>query len=84
MDATAYLIIAVATATAIAFKLYVIGCIRAWVERDLIRGLAGGDPELQAHLGREYARLRREGLSRRDAQARLQQLAADADNSGNL
>lgn len=76
MDATAYLIIAVATATAIAFKIYIYRRIRAWVERDLIRGLASGSPERQAHLEQEYARLRAQGLSRRDAQTRLQQTAA--------
>ncbi len=75
MDATAYLIIAVATATAIAFKWYLYRRIRAWVERDLIRGLANGDSTLETRLEQEYASLRQQGLSRRDAQARVQQLA---------
>ncbi|GGO80595.1 hypothetical protein GCM10011348_17620 [Marinobacterium nitratireducens] len=79
MDPTAYLIIAVATATAIAFKWYLYRRIRAWVERDLIRGLANGDSGLQMQLEREYASLRQQGLSRRDAQARLQQRAGAHD-----
>ncbi|MFC6672409.1 hypothetical protein [Marinobacterium aestuariivivens] len=75
MDLTAILIIAVATATAIAFKVFVYRRIGAWMDRDLIQGLSAGDSERRTWLEQHYRQLRAEGLSRRKAQARLQQLA---------
>lgn len=74
MDLTAWLIIAVSTITAIAFKVFIYRRICAWMDRDLLRGLAAGDGERLARLEADYQRLRSEGLSRRHAQARLQQL----------
>lgn len=76
MDLTAWVIIAVSTVTAIAFKVFVYRRICAWMDRDLLRGLAAGDAGRLARLEADYRRLRNEGLSRRQAQARLQQLAA--------
>lgn len=66
-----------ATATAIVVDRRV----GAWMDRDLIRGLSAGDSERRIWLEQRYRQLRAEGLSRRKAQARLQQLAEGATPS---
>lgn len=50
-------IIVVATATAIAFKVFLYKRIQGWMDQDLIKGLANGDNEKHAYLTSEHQRL---------------------------
>lgn len=58
-------IIIIATATAIAFKVFLYKRIQRWMDQDLIKGLANGDQEKLAYLHREHQRLMSEKTPRK-------------------
>ena len=50
MDTTAYIIIFVSTALAIIFKVVLFKRIQHWMDQDLIKGLADGNPSKHEEL----------------------------------
>ena len=65
MDMLDIFIIAVATITAIAFKVFLYKRIKTWMDQDLIKGLAEGDSDKHAYLSHELQRLTLDKTPRR-------------------
>ncbi|MGY8869278.1 MAG: hypothetical protein ACKVJE_02455 [Pseudomonadales bacterium] len=65
MDMLDVFIIAVATITAIAFKVFLYKRIQKWMDQDLIKGLAEGNNSKHAYLNHELQRLIVEKTPRR-------------------
>lgn len=76
MDATSLFIIVITTVTAIAFKWFLFKRIRRWMDADLIKGLAQGDPARQAYLQSQLEKLQSEGTPRSQQHQKLEALAA--------
>ncbi|WP_028468754.1 hypothetical protein [Neptunomonas japonica] len=65
MDMLDVFIIAVATITAIAFKVFLYKRIQKWMDQDLIKGLAEGNSSKHAYLNHELQRLTLDKTPRR-------------------
>ena len=75
MDTLDLVIIAIATVTAIAFKVYLYRRIKHWMDQDLIKGLADGDTDKQQYLESELQRLYLEKTPRNQINDTLTKLA---------
>lgn len=75
MDTLDLVIIAIATVTAIAFKVYLYRRIKHWMDQDLIKGLADGDTDKQQYLESELQRLYLEKTPRKQIHDTLTKLA---------
>ena len=65
MDITAYIIIFISTVLAIAFKLVLFKRIQRWMDQDLIKGLAGDNPEKHNYLTRKHQELIKQKVKRK-------------------
>jgi len=81
MDSLSLFIIAVSVILAVAFKWYLFQRIRNWIDQDLIKGLAAGDPVLLERLQRADRELRAKGTKRQQRHRHLEALAASQDTS---
>lgn len=79
MDSLSLFIIAVSVVLAVAFKWYLFQRIRNWIDQDLIKGLAAGDPVLLERLQRADRELRAQGTKRQHRHRHLEALAASQD-----
>ena len=75
MDMLDIFIIAVASITAIAFKVFLYKRIRTWMDQDLLKGLAEGDNSKHAYLSQELQRLTLEKTPRRSLHEALTESA---------
>lgn len=75
MDSLGLFIIAVSVVIAVAFKWYLLRRIQRWIDRDLIRGLAGQNAQLHSRLMETDRSLRESGVKRAERHRRLEQLA---------
>ena len=75
MDTLDLVIIAIATITAIAFKVYLYRRIKHWMDQDLIKGLADGDADKRQYLESELQRLYLEKTPRNQIHDILTKLA---------
>lgn len=76
MDALSLFIIVVSVLLAVVFKWFLIRKIRHWMERDLIRQLAAGDPERLQILEQARQQMIASGLKPAERQHKLTQLAS--------
>ncbi|MBY4677253.1 hypothetical protein [Marinobacterium arenosum] len=76
MDATSIFIIVVSTVLAILFKWVLFRRIRDWMDRDLIRGLAGNNEAKLLYLQEQQAQLKAAGIKRSAQHQQLTELAA--------
>lgn len=82
MDSLSLFIIAVSVVLAVVFKWYLFRRIRHWIDQDLIKGLAAGDPVLLERLQQADRELRASGIGRRHRHRQLEALAGVRDRSG--
>lgn len=66
MDILSIFIIAVATITAIIFKVFLYKRIQKWMDQDLIKSLSEGNSSKHAYLCQELQRLALQKTPRRD------------------
>lgn len=79
MDNLNLLIIALSVLLALAFKWYLFRRIRNWIDRDLLKGLANGDPALFDRLQQADLALRQKGVKRAQRHRHLEALAQGDD-----
>ena len=75
MDTVSITIIVIATLSALLFKLVLYRKICNWMDQDLIKGLANGDPEKQLFLTSQHQRLKADKVKRKDLHQRLTDFA---------
>ena len=81
MDITAITIIVVSTVLAIVFKVVIFRKIRAWMEQDLIKGLAGDDKAKLMFLKEKLDAMKSDGVARKELHERLTLLANEFEQS---
>jgi len=79
MDTLSLFIIAISVLLAVVFKWFLIRKIRHWMERDLVRQLAAGDPEQQKTLEQARLQMIASGLKPAERQQKLTQLASGGE-----
>lgn len=75
MDATSIFIIIVATMLAIVFKYVLYKKIQRWIDQDLIKGLAGGNPAKHEFLAQKHREFVANKVKRKDYHLLLTDLA---------
>lgn len=75
MDALSIFIIIIATATAIAFKVFLFKRIRQWADQDLIKSLAEKDAQKLEYLQNHYNKLLADKTPRKELHDKLTELA---------
>lgn len=79
MDTLSLFIIVISVLLAVVFKWFLIRKIRHWMERDLVRQLAAGDPEQQKTLEQARLQMIASGLKPAERQQKLTQLASGGE-----
>ena len=79
MDTLSLFIIALSVLLAVVFKWFLIHKIRHWMERDLVRQLAAGDPERQKRLEQARLQMIASGLKPAERQRKLARLASESE-----
>lgn len=79
MDTLSLFIIVISVLLAVVFKWFLIRKIRHWMERDLVRQLAAGDPERQQALEEARLQMIASGLKPAERQQRLTRLAGSSE-----
>lgn len=77
MDTTAYIIIFVSTALAIIFKVVLFKRIQNWMDQDLIKGLADGNPSKLEYLTQKHAELIQNKTKRKHIHQQLTDFAEE-------
>jgi glycerol kinase len=77
MDTTAYIIIFVSTALAIIFKVVLFKRIQNWMDQDLIKGLADGNPSKHEYLIQKHAELVENKVKRKHIHQQLTDFAEE-------
>ena len=75
MDSLSIAIIVVSVLLAFLFKFVLLKRVREWVDKDLLRSLASGDPDKLKQLSELDARLKTEGVSRAERHKQLEDQA---------
>lgn len=81
MDATSIFIIVVSVVLAVVFKVVLFKRIRRWMDQDLIKGLAGENPEKLAFLQAQYQQLLEEKVKRKHFHDKLTALAEEFEQN---
>lgn len=81
MDATAITIIVVSTVLAIVFKVVIFKKIRAWMDQDLVKGLAGDNNDKLMFLQEKLEAMKNDGVARKEFHERLTHLANEFEQS---
>ncbi|WP_432695399.1 hypothetical protein ACQUQP_12685 [Marinobacterium sp. YM272] len=79
MDSLSIFIIVVSVALAVAFKWYLFRRIQGWIDKDLIKGLAGSDTRLHQRLSDADRTFRAEGMKRTERHRKLERLASEGE-----
>ncbi len=77
MDALNIFIIVISIVLAIVFKWFLFNRIRQWMDQDLIRSLADGNPTKHQFLQQHYLQLRSQKVKRQKLSELLTDLAAE-------
>lgn len=79
MDSLSIFIIVVSVVLAVAFKWYLFRRIQGWIDKDLIKGLAGDNAELHQRLNDADRLFRAEGMKRAERHRKLETLASKGE-----
>ena len=79
MDSLSIFIIVISVILAVVFKWFLFHKIRHWMERDLVRQLAAGDPERHQALEQARMDMIASGLKPAERQKKLTQLASNGE-----
>ena len=75
MDALSIFIIVVSVVLAVVFKLVLYKRIQRWMDQDLIKGLADGNPDKLAYLTERYQELQDNKVKRKHYHEQLSDFA---------
>ncbi|MBA4501989.1 hypothetical protein [Marinobacterium marinum] len=79
MDALSIFIIIVSVVLAIVFKWVLFRKIQRWMDQDLIKQLADGDPVRMSALHQQDQQLKQQGIKRPKRHERLQEYARNSE-----
>ncbi len=83
MDALSIFIIVVSVVLAVVFKWVLFRKIQHWMDQDLIKQLASGNPESLSRLHQYHQQLITDRVKRSERHERLHQFARNSEPEGN-